>query len=147
MLHLVLSIYVHKKYFFVVASSSISSGHSHLGSLFTSEDHKRLAHDIIDTFDTHSSLVHDITGTDRWAQNGNTHSRVFVILFETSMFNNRVRTCSVPVYYSSPFDRVHDVCLVRFPINTGKMQPVRPVYVKLSLTLPHQIRRNGQKHA
>ena len=53
----------------------------------------------------------------------------------------------MPVYYSIPFDRVHDACLVQFPVNTGKMQPVHPVFVKLSLTLPLQIRRNGQKHA
>ena len=43
--------------------------------LFTLE--KRLAHDIFETFSTHSALVLGATATDFWAQGGSTHSPVF----------------------------------------------------------------------
>ena len=49
------------------ASNLSSSGCSHVGSLFTNEEQKRLARDMFDTFATHSNLVHDITDTDCWS--------------------------------------------------------------------------------
>ena len=46
------------------ASKVSSSGLSHVSSLFTKEEQKRLARDVFSAFATHSSLVLDVTDTD-----------------------------------------------------------------------------------
>lgn len=44
-----------------------SSGRSHIGSLFTNEEQKGLAHDVNDTCATHAGLLHDNTDSDsKW---------------------------------------------------------------------------------
>ena len=47
---------------------------------------KRMSHDVFDTFTPHSGLVHDVTNTDCWAQNGSTHGRVLAT-FKRRFFN------------------------------------------------------------
>ena len=51
-----------------------------LAQSLPTKSRKRLAHDLFATFATHAGLVHDITDTDCWAQNGSTHGHVFITL-------------------------------------------------------------------
>ena len=51
---------------------------------------KKLTCDVIDTIATYVDPVHDVTGTDCWAQNGSTHGHVFAAL-KRSFLTNRTR--------------------------------------------------------
>ena len=64
----VLSICLQQRHSF--ASHLSSSGHSHVGSLFTNEEHKQIISS------THVGLIHDITNTDCRAQIGSPHGCV-----------------------------------------------------------------------
>ena len=59
---------------------------------------KRLARDVLHSFASHSGLVHDVTNTYCWAQNGSTHGRVFATYkrgFLTNRTRSVVKNCSV----------------------------------------------------
>ena len=62
----------HKTGTFSVASNLSSSGRCHAGSRWV----ELVGSWRFDTFATHSGLVHDVTDTDYWTQNGSNHSRV-----------------------------------------------------------------------
>ena len=55
-----------------------SSCRSHVRSIFTDEEQKRLAQDVMYTSATHAHLAHDVTDSYRQTQNGSAHGRVFV---------------------------------------------------------------------
>ena len=89
----------------------------------TMKNRKRLAHNVPDTFGTHTGFVYDVTVTDCWAQNGSTHGRVFAtfrLRFSANRTRNREEHCSL---LKNPFLLIviyltHNPCLVRCPFNS-----------------------------
>ena len=82
---------------------------------------KRLARDVLHSFASHSSPVHDVTNIDCWAQNGSTHGRVFET-YKRGFLTNRTRNvvkngCVSFLFKSIPIDK--DVMLLLFssPLN------------------------------
>ena len=69
---------------------------------------KRLAHGVSDTSATHAGLVHEVTDTHCWAQNGSTHGHVFII-FRRRLLINRMRnwekSCCVNIFLCIPISR------------------------------------------
>ena len=92
---------------------------THAGLLFTHKELTRLTQDKFDAFARHSHLVHEVTDTNRWAQNSSSHGYVFAT-FKHQLLTNRMRNgvkthnCCMNIFYSIPNNRGCDV-LVQFP--------------------------------
>ena len=92
---LVLSTFILEKALF--AWNQRASWHSRVGSFLSREEQEKyFARCLFDAFDAHSDLVHYVTDTHCWAQNGSTHGRVFAASkrrFLTNWIRNRVKSC------------------------------------------------------
>ena len=115
---------VQTQYFFVSCASNLNcSACSHVGSLFTDEEQKKMACGVFDTLAAHATLVYSVTDTDSWSPNGVTRGHVFMTFKHQFLTNggkklskNINNNCCAHTFCSFAVDRVCGASSVGFPL-------------------------------